>query len=291
MKKFGRIVAAVAIVSGGTILFSPAATAAPAPYAYSNGFENVNDTSPPAPANSTEAFIGISRVASGTGDITSATGGWYGSAAVDSNAFTRLGGYSNVFPAGGYTTSADIYLDSSQADDLDLRFDWISAISDTSTPPAHRRDFVFNVGTDGLGGFVVSAGNNSGRDSSYPANPDQNPITISNTGWYTFEHHFYDNGSGVLAVDMTIKGSAGNVINTWTLSDPSDVIGTTVGGNRYSWLANNELPLALDTIKRSGIASADLSVSKTDSPDPAHVGQKLTYTIVVNNNGPIQPRA
>jgi uncharacterized repeat protein (TIGR01451 family) len=32
--------------------------------------------------------------------------------------------------------------------------------------------------------------------------------------------------------------------------------------------------------------SADLSVSKLDTPDPAHVGQKLTYTIGVTNNGP-----
>jgi uncharacterized repeat protein (TIGR01451 family) len=32
--------------------------------------------------------------------------------------------------------------------------------------------------------------------------------------------------------------------------------------------------------------AADLSVSKTDSPDPVHIGQKLTYTVVVTNNGP-----
>jgi uncharacterized repeat protein (TIGR01451 family) len=32
--------------------------------------------------------------------------------------------------------------------------------------------------------------------------------------------------------------------------------------------------------------SADLSVTKADSPDPGHVGQKLTYTIPVTNNGP-----
>ncbi|TMK94334.1 MAG: DUF11 domain-containing protein, partial [Actinobacteria bacterium] len=32
--------------------------------------------------------------------------------------------------------------------------------------------------------------------------------------------------------------------------------------------------------------SADLSVTKTDSPDPVHVGQNLTYTIKVTNNGP-----
>ncbi len=31
---------------------------------------------------------------------------------------------------------------------------------------------------------------------------------------------------------------------------------------------------------------ADLAVSQTDSPDPARVGQNLTYTITVTNNGP-----
>ncbi len=32
--------------------------------------------------------------------------------------------------------------------------------------------------------------------------------------------------------------------------------------------------------------AADLSVTKTDSPDPVHIGQNLTYTIAVRNNGP-----
>jgi uncharacterized repeat protein (TIGR01451 family) len=33
-------------------------------------------------------------------------------------------------------------------------------------------------------------------------------------------------------------------------------------------------------------SQADLSVTKTDSPDPVHVGQNLTYTIRVSNSGP-----
>src|SRR5436190_17171448 len=33
-------------------------------------------------------------------------------------------------------------------------------------------------------------------------------------------------------------------------------------------------------------ASADLSVTKEDSPDPVNTGSTLTYTITVNNNGP-----
>jgi len=32
--------------------------------------------------------------------------------------------------------------------------------------------------------------------------------------------------------------------------------------------------------------AADLSVTKTDSPDPVHIGQNLTYTVKVTNNGP-----
>src|SRR5947208_15339061 len=36
----------------------------------------------------------------------------------------------------------------------------------------------------------------------------------------------------------------------------------------------------------AAFASADLSVTKEDSPDPVNTGSNLTYTITVNNNGP-----
>jgi uncharacterized repeat protein (TIGR01451 family) len=274
------VVFAMALV--GTSLFSLGALAAPAPYAYSNGFENVNDTSPPAPNTSTEAVIGATRTASGTAGITAASGAWYGQAATDSGAFTRLGGYSSTFPTGGYTTSVNIYLDMAAAATPDLRFDWDSAISTPSG--TFRRDFVFNAGTNGIG-FVIAGSNNAGRSGANPfVAADQ--FLVTTTGWYTFEHTFYDGGAGVLAADLNLRDDSGNLLHKWTLSDPTDIIGSTVGGNRYAWLVNNELPLALDNVTRSGIASADLSITKTDSPDPVHIGQKLTYTIVVTNNGP-----
>src|SRR5206468_2780645 len=34
------------------------------------------------------------------------------------------------------------------------------------------------------------------------------------------------------------------------------------------------------------VPTADLSITKTDSPDPVHIGQKLTYAIRVANGGP-----
>src|SRR5207237_2107700 len=58
--------------------------------------------------------------------------------------YTKWGGYSAIFPPGGYSTGVDIFLDVPYAQShLDTRFDWSSAISDASG--GFRRDFVFNV--------------------------------------------------------------------------------------------------------------------------------------------------
>jgi Right handed beta helix region len=125
----------------------------------------------------------------------------------------------------------------------------------------------------------MSASNNAGRGSSYPSNPDRSPYTIDHGGWYTFQHHFRDNGSGVLAVDMTVSelGSA-TPLHSWTLSDPLDTIGGTVGGNRYGYLATNDMPLALDNITRSGIAP---------TPTCQTVDTSLgSFTAAVRNPGP-----
>jgi hypothetical protein len=210
-----------------------------------------------------DPLFGVSRVASGTDGIASASGGYHAVAGVGSGAFTRYGGYSSTFPAGGYTTSADIYLDTAvSTPGANLRFDWSSAISNSSG--GHLRDFIFNVGTDGTGGFVMSASNNA---PGWPANPDRNPYTITESGWYTFQHHFRNIG-GVLAVDMTVSAlSSPTPLHTWTLSDPSDAIGDggTVGGNRYGWLVDNDMPLALDNITRSGIVPPTCKTVTTTS--------------------------
>ena len=49
---------------------------------------------------------------------------------------------------------------------------------------------------------------------------------------------------------------------------------------------DDDLSDNLDTIVTAISASADLSVTKTDSPDPVLAGDDLTYTITVSNGGP-----
>ena len=53
-------------------------------------------------------------------------------------------------------------------------------------------------------------------------------------------------------MDLSIINSDGTVLDKSTLSDPSDIIGSTVGGNRYGWFANNQFSnLAVDNSYQS----------------------------------------
>lgn len=193
------------------------------------------------------------RVASGTSGITSASGGFHAVNGANSTVGsagdwggTNFGaGYGVATSFQEYTTSVDIYLDVAGGWSNDTRFDFSSAISKSNGE--FLRDFIFNAGfyksadtTDpgaGTDRFVISAGNNSQPGSAFAQNPGHDPIAISTTGWYTFEHHFYDAG-GVLKVDMSILDSLGNLIHTWTLS-PGDLI-SNVGGDQYGWFDYNQ---------------------------------------------------
>lgn len=210
---------------------------------YTNGFES-----------NTSDWTNTTQVASGTGGITSAGGSFH--AEVTSGGFSRWGGYNygagNAVPTSfqEYRTSVDIYLDVGGNFTNDQRFDFTSAINNAGG--THLRDFAFNVGfyddasAPGSGDrFVISASNNTGRANSFPKNPGRSPVAIATTGWYSFEHHFYDLG-GVLAVDLTIFDAADVAVASWTLSNAADLI-AGVGGNRYGWFSSIEMPsLAID---------------------------------------------
>ncbi|HSX39933.1 MAG TPA: hypothetical protein VLI92_05080 [Candidatus Saccharimonadales bacterium] len=191
----------------------------------------------------------ITRVASGTNGITSATGAYHAEA--QSGVYTDWGGYENVFPSDGYVTQLDVFLDTNVPTGQDARFEISSAIGDPSGN--HRRDFVYSVGTNpgNPGQWIMSASNNSG---GWPANPGRDPFVISQSGWYTFRWTFQNNGSGVLDVVMDVLDTGGNMLHMWDLSDPTDIIGTTVGGSRYGWLVDSAFPfLAFDNTKKYNV--------------------------------------
>jgi hypothetical protein len=258
MKRSHLLGAVCACVSALTLT-----TSANAATIYSNGFET--------DISGWDAFgVGYdpTRVASGTNGITSASGSFHAESTASGSA-GNWGGYnygagnavSTVFQE--YTTSIDIYLDVAGGWANDTRFDFSSAINNSSG--THLRDFIFNAGfyNDATGPgantdrFVISASNNSQPGDAYAKNPGMNPIAIDTTGWYTFEHRFYDN-AGVLAVDMSIFDSSNSLVNMWTLSNAADLI-SGVGGNRYGWFDYNQFSvLAFD--------NASLSVNAVPVP-------------------------
>jgi len=210
-------------------------------------------------------WSGVTRVGSGASGVTSAAGDFHAQADTvaapgATGDFTKFGGYESTFPAGGYTTSIDVYLNVDAGNSNDTRFDWSSAIN--KPDGTHRRDFVFNAGfyndSDATGTgprFVINASTNATRSGAFPKNSGS--FTIPTTGWYTLEHHFRNAGLGVLAVDLSISTLAGAPLKTWTLSDPTDIIGSTVGGHRYGWIVIQEFPvLAIDNVSLLSVNQA-----------------------------------
>jgi hypothetical protein len=265
---------AVIAVAALLVLVVPSAAVADAPPGpYFNGFET-NTAGWFSFSGATITRVPSGYVSSGyASGISSADGGYHarlgldpspdsctfggGTAPIFYGPYTNWGGYSSIFPTGGYTTKLDIYLDAAWAQTHpDTRFDWSSAIN--TTTGSHRRDFVFNVGTDPLG-FVITGGNNATRCGANPADPGHSPVVhVTVSGWYTFEHTFTGVAGGPLTVVMRViqKSPPYVVYGPWVRSDPSDIIGVTVGGNRYGWFVQNEIDdLAIDNSERTGVLS------------------------------------
>jgi hypothetical protein len=231
---------------------------------YFNGFEtNI------AGWNVFGGSFDATRVASGTNFVTSATGGFHAESATPSGAAGNFGGYNfgagNAVPTAfqEYYTSVAVFLDLTATINNDVRFDYSSAINNNGG--TFLRDFVFNAGfyngsdLDAPGGganrFIISASNNAGRANSFPKNPGRDPFAILDSGWFTFQHHFYESG-GFLNVDMSIFDSSNALLHTWTLGGTDAIAG--VGGNRYGWFVNNEFQVLAfdDTELRTADTSA-----------------------------------
>lgn len=241
---------------------------------YENGFEN--DT-----AGWNDYGGTITQKASGTDSIPSQCGDYH--AEITGSVFTRWGGYADEFPVGGFTTEVDVYLDMALADGSDKGFDFSSAVNNTDGD--HRRDFIFHLETNASnpGTWLVNASNNAPGDPSGSGDS----VEISETGWYTLQAYFHDNGSGELEVTMNvIKRSDDSVVFTKDRHDASDVIGSTVGGNRYGWftghrfdfdkLAIDNSQLYLGAPQERVCESGDMEPYQCTSPDVLHLDVSVT---------------
>ncbi|SMP66183.1 VCBS repeat-containing protein, partial [Neorhodopirellula lusitana] len=187
-------------------------------------------------------------VASGTNGIPAASGSSYAvvteaDADPDTGPFTRFGGYTNEF-IDGQVASVDVYLDTSWIADQSFQYS-VAANNQVGT---HLHDFGFQVRSDGNGNIEVGASNGATQVplTSTPANA----VTVSTSGWYTLKHVFNDE-SGVLSVDMIlINKASGESLDVATLSNPTEMIATDVGGIRYGWFTDISLDngLAIDNL-------------------------------------------
>ncbi|WP_159450101.1 S-layer homology domain-containing protein [Demequina sp. NBRC 110056] len=190
-------------------------------------------------AHAAGADGGLSGVAIAGADKTmpAAAGCYYAEAPVvqyNTSVFTRYAGYSSVFPEGGYTASADFYLDATAPAG---QFDWSHAIN--GTDGSGKRDFIFHAGADGAGTWTVGVSNNAANSSPYLSGFGAAPVTVTDSGWYTFQHtvRAQDN---LAYVDLAVLDAHGDEVAAWTLGgNAADIVPTVIGGNRYGWLVNN----------------------------------------------------
>lgn len=248
----------------------------------------------------------ISAVSSGTDSIASASGAFHAvidsSGAQQTGAFTRLGGFMRAF-CNGFTTSVDVYIDLNNPSvaAATYGFDLTSEINNQSG--AKLRDFVFHVAADDntAPGHVLIAADNTAGAAKRNDLETGNHFEIAASGWYRFQWVFRD-ASGVLSADLNLLDSGGTPLWSATLSDPSDLIASAVGGNgalRLSYLAVDKL--AIDNTLMSQPAPAVTVVRREDGlllSDPYPIGvthidwsaadccgntTTLTQTVTVNN--------
>jgi uncharacterized repeat protein (TIGR01451 family) len=134
------------------------------------------------------------------------------------------------------------------------------------------------------------------------SNPSDSAVTLDSVFDVLPEGFTYVNGTttGVTTADPTIAGQTLTWSGPFSVPANGDValhfgvkVSTTpgeylndAGGSTTGGSVSPTGPTAKITVTPAPTASADLSLSKTDSLDPVEVGQQLTYEIIVQNHGP-----
>jgi len=232
LKMKRSMIAVVGVVA--VLLAAGAAFAGSNATNYFQGWEN------PAWVPGMPDWTSVTRVASGTHSITSATG--VGHAEAVGGAGSKNGGYSAEW-GGGWKESLDIYMDTGKTSDA--KYSWVltTAINkNVSGTATHLQDNIFMCAADPtVGKFVLGATNNCDwvPDSGFVRNSaNGSELNLTQSGWLTFEWDYFQDG--------TQEKSKYNVYDAsdsllWTRNGPShdlndcDGLGNPIGGNRYAW--------------------------------------------------------
>ncbi|KQW78746.1 VCBS domain-containing protein [Brevundimonas sp. Root1279] len=164
--------------------------------------------------------------------------------------YTQFDGYRRAFND-GFDASVQVYLDAGWSNGEGFNF--TVAVNDQNG--THRRDFAFHVAMDD-GQLMI--GVNTGSPATPMTDLELRPhAVITESGWYTLAHSFQANEDGVLEVVLSVIDAEGGVVFTQTISDPSDLIASQIGGNRYGWFTANTV--------EGGLAIDDLTLTTADT--------------------------
>ena len=127
----------------------------------------------------------------------------------------------------------------------------------------------------------------------------QIPIGGSPTDFYTLESRKFVGfdasgvpGEAILIhkVDTTLEDRDAQIVDASDNDDPNDAGAQWTAGELF--VGSNDISVAIVDMTDTGFnviinpTVSDLSIEKTDSPDPVAAGTELTYSITVTNDGP-----
>ena len=164
---------------------------------------------------------------------------------------------------GPYKASAAIYLDTNWA--AGEGFDYSIASYDNTG--SHLQDFIFHVTKDTSSGDLLVGGSNNTNFDPIENLESGNHAVIGASGWYTFEHSFYDFGDGTLAVALNLYDNLGSLIFTEVRHDASNILASNVGGNGYGWFTNIDIG--------DGVRVDDVTLTVVPLPPAALAGLGL----------------
>lgn len=263
MAEMLRSLPVVALLLAGSVAATSIPTSVASAGVYTQSFEDANW----APGTDYGDWHGYSSTMTrATGGHGASDGSAYATVgSASGSAYTRFGGYRTDFQ-GGFTASIDVYLDPTNWGN-GVGFDWSVAV--TRQNGDHLRDYIFHVANYDNTTYLYASNNSSNccvSSKGYIESIDGH-ATITDSGWYTFEHEFFQHTDGYLAANMRVLNGTDTVAAFVRGSMGDNDFANVIGGNRYGWLTFNTV---------DGLAIDNVSLEVEPIPLPAAVWFMLT---------------